>query len=198
MRTTVIAPPEPLVTWEEAEAHLRLDGDEDQSELVERMIAAACGHIDGPKGWLNRSIGVQTLESVFSPWKSDRRVRLYGDIIDLISVKYLTAQNVEVVAELEDFIISGGDLYSEGSEFVWWGGSLRQDAVRIRYRAGYVVDPTDDPLVPDVPEPIRQAVLMMVGDMWHSRASVATGTAMNAVPVSATVADLLQPYRVYW
>ena len=41
MRVVVVTPPVPVVTWEEAEQHLRLDGDVEQKPMVERLIAAA-------------------------------------------------------------------------------------------------------------------------------------------------------------
>ena len=60
------------------------------------------------------------------------------------------------------------------------------------------VDPDADPLEPNVPAPIKQAILLMVGDMWHARATVATGAAMQAVPMSTTVQNLLSPFQVYF
>ena len=59
------------------------------------------------------------------------------------------------------------------------------------------MNPDADPVVPNIPAPIRAAILLMVGDLWHVRATVATGAAMAMVPMSATVEHLLQPFRVY-
>jgi hypothetical protein len=65
MRVVVITPPAPLVTWPDADKHLKLDGDETDRDYVQGLIAAATGHIDGPGGWLNRALGEQTLEARF-------------------------------------------------------------------------------------------------------------------------------------
>lgn len=61
----------------------------------------------------------------------------------------------------------------------------------------YAVDPATEVVTPNVPEPIKAAILLMVGDLWHARATVATGAAMAMVPTSTTVEQLLQPFRVY-
>jgi uncharacterized phiE125 gp8 family phage protein len=188
MRVVVITPPTPIVTWEEAKAHLRLDGDSEKV-LVEAMIAAATANIDGPTGWLGRSIGAQDLEVRFDLVATSSTIRLpYAPVISLLGVTYLDRNDVEQEADLDDFELLGDMLVPQGSEWIWLGGSLRREAGRVRYRAGYV----------DVPAPIKAAVLMMVGDMHRFRS---TASDMNisptAIPMSTTVDALLQPYRVY-
>ena len=56
MRVFVVTPPEPVVSIDEAKDHLRVDGDGEDA-LIEGLVAAATGHIDGPNGWLGRAIG---------------------------------------------------------------------------------------------------------------------------------------------
>lgn len=65
MRVTVITPPEPIVSWDEARVHLRLEDGDDQQAYVEGLIAAVTAWLDGPVGWLGRALGEQTLEAVF-------------------------------------------------------------------------------------------------------------------------------------
>lgn len=188
MRVVVVTAPDPIVTWAEAQAHLRLDGD-DERLLVEGMIAAATAHIDGPSGWLGCALGAQVLEARFNAfWANQCSLRLpYPPLLSLVGVTYLDAQGVERTADLEDFEIFGDRIRPEGSDWVWVGGSMREEAYRIQYRAGYEI----------VPAPIKAAVLLMVGDLFHSRATIAAGTSMQSVPMSTTVEALLQPYRVY-
>ena len=85
MRVIVITPPAPVVTWEEADQHLRLDGDDEQREMVERLIAAATQHIDGPDGWLGRALGLQTLEARMCGFCDLIRLS-YQPIVDVVSV----------------------------------------------------------------------------------------------------------------
>lgn len=65
MRVAVITPPEPVVSWEEARAHLRLDDGDDQQGYVEGLVAVATAWLDGPDGWLGRALGEQVLEASF-------------------------------------------------------------------------------------------------------------------------------------
>ncbi|AYO83661.1 head-tail connector protein [Methylobacterium brachiatum] len=65
MLVSVITPPEPIVFWEQARAHLRLDDGDEQPAYVEDLVAVATAWLDGPGGWLGRALGEQTLEAVF-------------------------------------------------------------------------------------------------------------------------------------
>lgn len=197
LRVRVITPPEPIVAWEEADAHLKLDGDTSQQTLVEAFIAAATGHIDGPTGWLGRALGVQTLEARGDGfWPSDYRLP-YPPHIDVESVKYLdlngALQAVDPGAyELDDRVISP----AYGA--VWPSVRYSRGAVQVRYRAGYVTDPAADPLVAAVPAPIKAAILLMVGDLYRFRESATvTAAAAPAIAMSTTVENLLAPFRVF-
>ncbi|KQP36691.1 head-tail connector protein [Methylobacterium sp. Leaf100] len=78
MRVSVITPPQPVVSWEQANAHLRLDGDVSAKVYVEGLIAVATAWIDGPDGWLGRALGEQVLEVVLPAgvWSRERRLPL--------------------------------------------------------------------------------------------------------------------------
>ncbi|MGE4321931.1 MAG: hypothetical protein AB7E60_02755 [Sphingobium sp.] len=200
MRVTVISPPAPVVTWEEADAHLRLDGDEEQRPMVERLIAAATAHIDGPAGWLGRALGPQTLEARICGFGGGLIRLLYPPIVDIVSVHYLDGMGQPALVDPDTYELFGPDLGTA------WGKSWptpgayrgRVETVRIRYRAGYPVDPNADPVVPSVPEPIKAAILLMVGDLYKFPE---TASDMNlspvAIPMSTTVTNLLSPFRIW-
>ncbi len=185
MRVFVITPPDPL-DLDEVKAHLRVEGD-DEDTLIEAYVAAATSHIDGPDGWLGRAIGVQILEARCDTLTCGDCIRLpFPPVIELVSVSYLDATNVEQMADLEDFEVMGRDLVASDSNWPWVGGSTRREAVRIRYRAGYEA----------IPAPIKAAILLMVGDLYRNRETVSAG-AMTHVPMSTTVENLLAPFRVF-
>jgi uncharacterized phiE125 gp8 family phage protein len=188
MRTFVVTPPAPVVTWAEADAHLKLDGDENQRVEVEDMIAAATGTLDGPDGWLGRALGIQTLEARFDAHSCSDSVRLlYPPVIELLSVSYLDNQGVLQAADLADFELLGADLVPMGSQWAWSGGSERREAVRVQYRAGYAA----------LPFKVRSAILLMVADLYRFRETATVGMTTAAVPMSTTVENLLSTIRVY-
>jgi hypothetical protein len=188
MRVVVVTPPEPLVAWEAAAQHLKLDDDAADQAYVEGLIAAVAAHLDGPDAWLGRAIGVQTLEARFDLFTCASRVKLpFPPVIELVSIQYLDGQDVLQTADLGDFEVLGRELVSAGSSFAWEGGSLRREAVRVRYQAGYET----------LPAPIKAAILLMVGDLYANRETTIAGGSVTPVPMSLTVESLLAPYRVF-
>lgn len=188
MRVTVIEPAEPVVSWEEAAVHLRLDGDDEQQAYVEALIAAATGAIDGPDGSLGRAIGVQTLEARFDGFPCDFGGGLHlpcRPVKTLVSIQYLDGSNVLATLPVNQCELLGPDLVTLGGA-AWPSVYLRREAVRIRYIAGYET----------LPPPIRAAILLMVGDLFNNRDTTTAG-AVSAVPMSTTVERLLAPYRVF-
>ena len=186
MRVVVLTPPEPVVTSEEADAHLRLGGDDEEKVFVESLIAAATGHIDGPDGWLGRALGEQELEAYLPAPEFDRILHLpFPPVIEVSSIEARTDDGWDLIDPA---------VYETRGAEVWrrpvarWPAWLDdQEAVRVTYRAGYET----------VPAPIKAAILLMVGDMFRSRASFATMTTTK-VPMSVTVERLLAPFRVWY
>lgn len=72
-------------------------------------------------------------------------------------------------------------------------GSL--NAMRVRYRAGYVVDPEESPTVHNVPSDIKAAILLEVGHLYANRESVNVGNIVTPLPLAWE--HLLRPYRVH-
>ncbi|MAM37496.1 MAG: hypothetical protein CL949_03105 [Erythrobacter sp.] len=199
MRVTVVTPPDPVVTWEEAKTHLRLDGDDEQA-FVEGLIAAATAHIDGPSGWLGRAIGLQTLEMCLPAFGLTSIALDYPPAVDIASIEYVDSAG-EIASVADDDYELAGQLLRPAWPRVWpnaqWRGA-DADVVRIRYRAGYAVNPDADPVVPNIPAPIRAAILLMVGDLYRFRTSASDmNITATSIPMSTTVESLLQPYRVY-
>lgn len=187
-RVIVTIPPERFVSLDRAKQHLRVDGDDDDL-LIGAYIDAATAHIDGPDGWIGRAIGVQTLEAGLDGFICDPISLPYPPAIAVGGIVYDDVNGVEQVLDPADYEFRGGVIGSA------WGKSWPATracrgpsrSVRITYQAGYQT----------VPAPIVVAILMMVGDLFHSRATIATGTTMSAVPMTASATALLQPFKVY-
>ena len=185
MRVVVVTPPGPVIDLDRAKRHLEVEHD-DRDDLIAGMIATATAHIDGPDGWLGRAIGVQTLEARLDAFEAAGTFLPYRPVIDIVSVKYLDASGVEQTVSADDYDLSGVQVAPAWSKG-WPEGRGSRESVRIRYRAGYET----------VPAPIISAILLMVGDLWRNRDTVAAAGAVR-VPMSTTVENLLQPFRVYY
>lgn len=185
MRVVVVETPAPVVTWEDADQHLRLSGDTSQQAEVEAMIAAATQHIDGPDGWLGRSIGVQTLEARGPFFDGCSWTLPCRPVIDVESVKYLDTTGVEQTLAPEFYELRGAQIVRAYGQS-WPACRSDDENVRVQYTAGYA----------ELPMPIRAAILLMVGDLYRFRDTAAL-VQMSKVPMSVTVETLLAPFRVY-
>lgn len=199
MRALVVIPPEPVVTWAEAKAHLRLDGDGEQA-FVEAMIAAATAHIDGPAGWLGRALGLQTIEVRLPSFGVTSIALPYPPAVDIVSIEYVDSDGDAAILDDEDYELSGPLLrpaWPNSWPAAQWRG-CDGDAVRIQYRAGYAVNPDAETIVPNIPAPIKAAILLMVGDLYRFRTSASDmNITATSIPMSLNVEALLNPYRVY-
>ncbi|WP_026784196.1 head-tail connector protein [Pleomorphomonas koreensis] len=193
MAVAIIEKPLPLITWEEAKQHLRIDSDDEQTS-VEGMIAAATQHVDGPEGWLGRSLMAQTLELRLDCWPYRYGIALpYPPVIEIEGLAYDDANGLPQEMAPEDYRLTGaGACWRLWPAFGKGWPAIRADheVVRVRYRAGY-------PSAEDVPAPIRAAILLMVGDLYANRETASMGAAASEIPMSTTVEALLTPYRVW-
>lgn len=187
MRVVVVTPPDPVISFEEAAQHLKLGGNQAEKVLVEGMIAAAVATIDGPDGWLGRSLGVQTLEARFNSFHGSEIRLPYGPVISLVGVEYLDSDDEPVQADIDEFELLGATLVPAGSSWAWQGCSTRREAIRVEYLAGYEEA---------IPPAARAALLLMIGDLYRNRDTTAV-VQMSKVPMSTSVEGLLEPLRIY-
>jgi uncharacterized phiE125 gp8 family phage protein len=180
------APATEPISLGEAKAHLRIDaGDEDA--LVTSLIAAA-------RMFVEKTLGValitQSWSYFFDFWPS----------AGCITLPILPVQTVSAVKVHDD---AGGwttldagsyivDVLSEPARLVLKGAvpsieARALNAFEVTFTAGYGDE------VDDVPEPIRQALKLLVAHWFERREPVVLGLSAQEVP--ATVAALLLPYR---
>lgn len=192
-RLSVVTPPDALpVTFDEAKRHIRLiccDGDDPldgfEDTLIKGMIGAAVDEIDSPTGWLGRSLVPRTLRLTLDS-APPSLIRLPGvPVISVDSVKYTDGAGQE--QEITDFEV---DLTAEPA-MLWtrngWPSMRNEPArMRIEYTAGYVGD------VPDI---IKQWILIKVADYYAQREGVIVGTAVANL---SHVQRMLDNMRVMW
>ncbi len=140
MTVRVIVPPEPIVTPGD------INGDHAAGdEMVAAIIAAAQESIDGPTGWLGRSLGVQTLEYRGNCLPCRLPLR---PIIEVQAVT-VDGEAATLPAWREDGTLT-------------WPASARGGDVVITYRAGYNSTMVAEGGTGDVPERARHAIILMV------------------------------------
>lgn len=198
-RVRVIEPPLPIVTIDEAVRHL-VEVPEEDLAYVEGLLLAATAWIDGPSGWLGRTLGGQTLEFVIDGFDADscsNTILLpYEPLIDITSIVYVDEDGNAATLPPEVYTLGNGGVrpVADGD---WPSSDDVPEAVMIRYRAGYAKPDPDDPtkLINDAPAPIKVAIMMLVAQWYRYRESVAIGHLVEALPFA--VEALLSPYRVY-
>lgn len=187
----VTAPSVKPISLAEAKAHLRVDHGLDDA-LIERAIDAATGHLDGYGGILGRALLAQRWRQFFSFWPASRCLPLrLAPVTAIVEIRARAADGSESVIDPASYRLLAGA--SRPEVLISLAASLpalehAPDAVAVTYDAGYGTT------AEIVPAPIRQAMLLMVGDMYRFTDTVALGAA-GAVPMSATVDRLLAPYR---
>lgn len=184
-----VAPAASPVTLAEAKAHCRVLHD-DEDAYIQALIDAAIDLVDG-EGMLGRAMLTQT----WAQWvpQSPGRVRLsMGPFRSLTGVHYYNAEAVLTEATLSDFDVhKQGDVVTVGPKdgFSWPGTQVRPDAIRITYTAGF------GDAAGDVPQGIRNALLMLVGH-WYANREAVTDATMRDLPMA--VEALIGRHRVGW
>lgn len=170
------------VTLTEVKDHLRVDTTDDDA-LISALIVAA-------RQWAEEYTGRQFMAATWD-WMLDALGgTLYAPMPPLqsvTSIKYLDTTGVEQTLASSTYRV---DAVSEPGRIaldygqVWPSTYPVVNAVTVRFVAGYTT----------VPEPIRQAVLILVGELYEQRQDSASYQ-VNAVPFG--VRALLAPYKIW-
>ena len=179
------APAADPVSLEEARLHCRVDH-EDDNALIEGLIAAATAHFDGYTGILGRALVTQTWRQDFGGFCTKLRLPL-APVSGIAGITYFDCNNAEQT--LTDdvcglFVDALGPFVALKSGQSWPSTSPRQDAVSVSFIAGTAAA--------EVPAPIKQAILLMIGHWYANREAVAPGD-IRDLPMA--VGALTAPYR---
>lgn len=170
---TVIEPPEPYVTLEEAKDNLDVEHSEDD-DFLDALIQAATAQIDGPSGWLGRAVGPQTLQLAHYDCSSLYFPLPYPPIISVDAVAYDDADGAEQVVEVGGYHLRRGVFTLNNSI-----NDYRE--LRIEYRAGYANLGSDSPpsIIPPEVLLVKQAILLQVGDWYANRGDTAPSEGLS-------------------
>jgi uncharacterized phiE125 gp8 family phage protein len=192
----ITAPTIEPVSLVEARNHLKLEATgspptHPDDALVSSLIKTTRMHLDGRDGLLSRALITQTWELVLDKFPdSDIRIRL-APLQSIVSVKYDDPNAVEQTVASSNYMV---DITSMPgwvvpiTGFAWPVPLDTINAVRIRFVAGYGAAASD------VPEPIRQAMLLLIGHWYENRELVALGHIAPEFPYMVNA--LLSPYEL--
>lgn len=172
------------VTLDEAKAQCFATDTTGFDTLLTRLIKAATAWAQNYTG---RTLAVQTWKLVLDEWPAEAIELPRGPVTGVTSVKYFDTAGVQQTLDAGDYVL---DLTSDPqwivlAEDASWPDLLDGvNGIEVEFTAGYAAN---------VPEDLRQAILMLVGFWFASRESVNVGNIVNEVPFGTRM--LLDPYR---
>jgi len=188
MATVLLSGPavEPI-TLAEAKAHLRVDTDAEDT-LIQSLVMASRLHIEAA---LDIALITQSWRYRRDGWPPSRTLTLpLRPVQSLTSVKVYSADDTSQALDTDAFILDGA---ASPARLVWRGNGrapapgLAANGVEIDFIAGH------GDAASDVPQPIRQALLLLIAHWYENREPVEIGATATAIP--PTISDLLSPYR---
>ncbi len=175
------------ITLAEAKAHLRVDASGEDS-LIQSLIMASRLHIEAA---LDLALITQSWRHQRDVWPPSRVL-----ILPLRPIQSLTAVTLHDddatsrTLDVSDFVVDG---HANPARLVWRGNGavpaagIIANGIEIDIVAGYGDAATD------VPQPIRQALLLLIAHWYENREPVEIGATATTIP--ASVSELLMPYR---
>lgn len=200
MATTLVTPPAAeVITLAEAKAHARVEIDDDDGLIAGYAIAARV-HLEGEtrRAFLTQTWDL-TLDYGWPVVREDGRhlnriVLPRPPVQSVTSITYIDSAGATQTLAADQYKLakaSTGEWFVEPAYGVTWP-SVRSEmaAITVRFVAGYGSNPGD------VPEPLRQAMLLLIGHFYENREAINIGNIVNELPFA--VAALVFPFRVFY
>lgn len=176
---------EPLAL-DDVRAFLRVDAYDDD-ELIAALVTAARLAVEAQT---RRALITQGWRLTLDGWPVDGRIRVVpGPLRELTAARVYDLANNSYAVDLQHFVPDAG-----ARELVVMTWALMQPT---RIAAGIELDLTVGygDTAEDVPEPLRQAMRILVAHWYENRGLIVPGaTRLAALP--ATAAALIAPYRL--
>lgn len=189
----ITAPASQPITLAEVKLHLNID-DDDWDTLLAIYIKAATAYVDGPQGFLGQALVKQTWDLFLDEFPDDAIRIPLGPLIEVVGVFYSTTSG-ELTVSSDDYTLDTAQdfpwiLPDEG--FTWPTPQDGANTVRVRFRSGYV-DDGPSPNDGTIPDDIKAALLLIVGDFYMNRETQIIGTSAMTIPWSAE--QLMRQHR---
>ena len=195
----VTAPVDTPVSLAELKAHLRVDNDT-EDPLLTAMIRGAAGTAEL---YLGRSLITQTLRLSLDRWPAGQTDVPWANGPRIVELARPPVQSIVSITTYDDddqpsVVDMGVYRLANGSNDrarlvlrkgqAWPTGLRANDAIEIDYVAGYGNSSAD------IPEPIRQGLLALIGFWFEHRDGAAWETALPPLPIGAV--SFWRPYRL--
>ncbi len=184
LRQTVAPAAEPLTTAE-AKAHLRVDISDDDT-LIDALVIRA-------REWAEEFTGRAFINQTWT-WKLDRFPHEFrvprARLVSVTSIKYVDPQGAEQTLAADQYTV---DTFSEPGRIeeaygtTWPATRGVNNAVEVVFVAGYGAAGSA------LPESLRQAMLLLVGEWYEYRLPVGD---RSMPPIPHAVESLLAPHVV--
>ncbi|GLO78495.1 head-tail connector protein [Sulfitobacter pontiacus] len=186
--TRTVDPAELPVSLEEAKQYCRVDHD-DENSLIESLIAAAVGYLDGPSGILGRAIVEQEWLLELDAWPN--RLALPIEPVTNVAVNYINTSGTETTVPENQLVIT--DAPSARTVLEWVDGFQAPELNNARYPVKIMIT-AGFGAAADVDEGLKVAIKMLVGHWYDNRETVVMG--MSVIELPMAVSALLARYRV--
>jgi uncharacterized phiE125 gp8 family phage protein len=180
------APAVEPVTLDEARAFLRVETNDDD-EVIAALITGARIHVEAQT---RQALITQGWRLILDAWPADGRIAvLPAPLQSLTATRVYDFDNNAQALDIAAFV---PDLGASALTFEPWAlpppGHMAA-GIELDVSVGYGDAATD------VPEPLRQAIRLLLGHWYDNRGVVGPSTS-QATALPETVAALLAPYRV--
>lgn len=185
----VTGPASEPVSVQEAADHLRVDFGDDDALISARIGAAR----EWAEDFTRRQFITATYDLYFDSWPAFPIVLPRPPLASVTSITYYDEDDTAAVWAASNYYV---DTAAEPGRIVLKTGAvapsvtLREaNAVVVRFVAGYGA-------AGDVPEKVRAAILLTVGDLYENRENTVIGAGNSLVEVPFGAKALLWPLRV--
>lgn len=185
------------VTYAEMEYHMRLttiSGDlSEETTYVESLITTARTYIEE---MLGRKLIYQTWEYYLDEFPSEDYIELpFPTLSGVNYIKYIDTDEDATEFSSDDYLVDTDSTIGRvvlGYNKTYPTITLSpKNPIQIRFDCGYSATASG------VPEPIKQAMKLMVADLYENRENVFAAPGLS-IHILKTIDNLLGPYKVWW
>jgi uncharacterized phiE125 gp8 family phage protein len=188
MSSILLTPPavEP-VTLADAKAYLRVEHSDDDA-VITALIAGARSHVEAQT---RRALITQSWRLIRDSWPCDGRIAVAPSPLRQITAgRVYRLDGTTRALDLQAFVSDLGATPSIISFLSWSLPAPGRPVagIEIDVEVGYGSGPAN------VPDPLRQAIKLLVSHWYENRGVIAVGQAVASFPIGVTA--LIAPYRV--